>query len=496
MSISGSFELRAEQTAALNNVLAATEHHSRVILQAMTGFGKTIVAGTMIKGADTVGHRTMFTVPTHELVDQTVEVFDQLSLKYGVISSGYKELEAPEQPIQVVTPKSLLGRINKYGPRYFADFSMAFDDECHNAGTPTDVQLYGHQKKLEYRLGASGTPLRNTGAGLGGSYDVIVPTEQPEQILALGNRIVEPIVYSPPVVSKEELAKLRLTADKSDFTAQSIDMVCNQKQVNVDVLKVWEQIACGTQTIVFTATVKHAEALCDEFNAAGYPAAVLKSDMPKHERRNLVRAFRDKILMVLMNVDIVSEGFNVPGVKTVVFACRTKSLRKWLQAIGRSLRWEDGKIEALIIDCMGSIYLNGHPMSDRFWTLIEGSGCTTKSRIKQCKRCHRWVKVHVEICPRCGYEFGVRQIVYETQQNGTLALVGKHDAKPMSKMDIFNAEIKGAESFDVVWKAGQKAGYQIAYCKRRWEMIEAARNKDFRKFYALQGGRKKKKKAN
>lgn len=484
-------ELRPEQRKWLEEMLAASESHGRVCGQAITAFGKTFTTAVMVQGAVEVGHRVMITVPRHELIDQTSLAYQEMGIRHGIVSSGYSE--DYDAPVQIVTPKSALSRVKKYGENLL-NVSFAIDDECHNAGSPTYEDLYKALPKIEYRFGVSGTPIRTTGAGLKEAYDVMVCSPQPEEMLALGERIVEPKVFSPPMVSRDELAKLKKFA--GDYSLKSQEAVLNTDRFNGDIVRYYEEIAPGTRAIAFTATVKQSQDVCKRFVSNGHKAEVLFAGMPKSDRRDMVKAYRNSEFDVLLNCEIVSEGFNVEGVETVIFDRKTDSLRIWLQGVGRSIRWQFGKTCSYIIDAVGNIYRNGHPMASRHWDLYSGtSGAAYKSPIKQCLGCFKWVKLTAKGC-ECGKEFGGKEQVFKTRENGQLTLIESADVKQETRMDIFNREIKYAESFDEVKTAAIKAGYSMKFAQRRWDMKVAAKNGEYMNYMRKMGwkGRKGKRK--
>lgn len=470
-------KLRPEQRTWLKELSASFENHHAIIGQAITSFGKTFTTAKMVKWAVEDGHRCMVTVPTHELIDQTSECYTDMGMEHGIISTGYPL--NPEAAIQLVTPRACLSAVRKYGPK-FIEPTQAIDDECHNAATATYNQLYEALPSVLYRAGVSGTPIGASG-GLGSVFTKMILSPQPQRMLDLGERIVEPYVYSPPVVSRDD--ELKFKKDKNgEFIARSQEPVLIDKKITIDIVKAYEDIAPGTQALVFTATVKQAHVLCEQFIANGHPAAVLHANMPKFERRQMVSAFRDGLIKVLLNCEIITEGFNVENVQTVIFARKTRSIRLWLQIIGRALRWQPGKTCCYVIDACRNIYDNGHPLADRHWDLIHGSaGASFSSSLKQCQGCFRWTTKTIKVCPNpaCNKEFGGKESTFKTGPTGQLHLVGKGELPVESKMDRFNREIKHADSFDIVKEAAERAGYSIGYAKNRWDMKQAAKKGEY-----------------
>ena len=148
-----------------------------------------------------------------------------------------------------------------------------------------------------------------------------------------------------------------------------------------------------------------AQAFCD----AGIPAEHIDGDTDKDARARIVKRFRDGETMILCNVDLISEGFDVPDCSCAILLRPTNSLTLYIQQSMRCMRWMPGKT-AIIIDHVGNYARHGMPDDDREWSL-EGKKKKASSRegnsnfVKQCDQCYAVVPSGVAICPECGFEF-------------------------------------------------------------------------------------------
>jgi len=107
-----------------------------------------------------------------------------------------------------------------------------------------------------------------------------------------------------------------------------------------------EIIEGSKQTIVFTASVKHAELACNIFNRhRDGMADWVSAKTPKHDRRELMKRFRKGDLQVICNVGVITEGVDVPAASIVVMARPTKSRSLYAQMAGRVLRPLPGLVD-------------------------------------------------------------------------------------------------------------------------------------------------------
>jgi superfamily II DNA or RNA helicase len=153
-----------------------------------------------------------------------------------------------------------------------------------------------------------------------------------------------------------------------------------------------------------------AQELAREFSVAGYPAASLDGRVKKQARREINDRFRSGELRVLTNARLISEGYDVPDVDTVIIASNMTSPAMLLQAVGRGKRSSQGKREELVLDLAGvCISLGMHPDDDLKYSL-EGVPIRTEKergdKISRCAECLGvfWANEFVDsTCPRCGF---------------------------------------------------------------------------------------------
>jgi superfamily II DNA or RNA helicase len=188
---------------------------------------------------------------------------------------------------------------------------------------------------------------------------------------------------------------------------------------------------------VFCVSVQHAQNVAEQFTAAGFPAFSLDGSLDASVRRDRVSAFRAGRVPVLTSCDLISEGFDVPGIEVGISLRPTASLGLWLQQIGRCLRIAPGKSEALILDHAGNSLRHGLPTDDHEWSLTHGVAehkGEAKGGIKVCGECWATNARTRQTCSECGAPFKVspREIAHV---EGELTELQAADARRVARMD-------------------------------------------------------------
>jgi superfamily II DNA/RNA helicase len=127
--------------------------------------------------------------------------------------------------------------------------------------------------------------------------------------------------------------------------------------------------AKGKKAIVFTDAIWRAKAIANSFKKAGIKAEAVHSGLKVKERDNILDAFTAGNLDVLINVDVVSEGFDFPALEAIIHTHTSKNATQYFQKTGRVLRPYPGKTEGIIIDHGSNKVLYGPVEKDRPYTL-------------------------------------------------------------------------------------------------------------------------------
>lgn len=389
----------------------ASGHHS-VLIVSPAGSGKSVVIAEIARLAVKKGGHVMFTVHRKELVAQIKETFqaDGIDLTRTTI----------------MTVGKIKNRLSKL-PRP----SLIITDETHHSLARTYRQIYDYYADVP-RVGFTATPWRLSGKGLHDVYDDMV--EGPDVQWLIDNHYLAPFT----MYGYNERRDLLEKGSTGDYTNASMDEFA-KTIVRGDIVHTWREKADGRKTIIYCHAVWFSQAVAEAFNQAGIPAAHADSKTPASERDRIMTDFKAGKIKILCNVDLVSEGFNVPDCSCVVMLRPTKSLVLYIQQSMRSMRFQPGK-QAVIIDQVGNFNEFGLPSAPRKWSLADRKKKLKKSdksdgpSVQTCKQCFAVIPAGCKICPICGAEIETEKQEVEVDHEAKLEDVTKFSFKTNYKM--------------------------------------------------------------
>lgn len=336
--------------------------HGKVLTVLPTGGGKTRIFCEIAKAARANGARVQVLVHRRELVDQT-----------------------PDESVRTIQSWQPDGE------------DLVIVDEAHHACARTWKDKLQQCTKV---LGFTATPQRLDGGGLDVVFDDMVIGPSSARLIDDG-WLSQYKLFCPPGAA--ELKGVRRTA--GDYNRKQLSEAVSQTRVVAAAVKNWLLLAGGRQTIGFCASVAHMEVVEHSFKNAGIKCATIDGKMRKDRRDEVVRQFRDGEITVLLSVDLISEGFDVPACDCVLLLRPTQSLGLHLQQVGRALRPSDQ--HAVILDAAGNSERHGMPDDSRQWSLKgqlkQRAGLVANVPVRVCPQCFGVHKPHLRVCPFCGY---------------------------------------------------------------------------------------------
>lgn len=187
------------------------------------------------------------------------------------------------------------------------------------------------------------TPHRADGASLGDIYDEICYQ------YSLFNAINDGYLCELDAIAcQTDLSLDDVHTMAGDLNQKELRQTVNTPQRNKFIVERYKQYADGLQNLVFAVDVQHAQDICQAFKDAGYIAEFIVGDEElTPDRREMIDRFKTGKTTILVNVQILTAGFDYPGIKCLTLACPTKSLTKFFQQIGRCTRPLTGVIDGL-----------------------------------------------------------------------------------------------------------------------------------------------------
>lgn len=349
-------EFRDYQAAAIQSARETIARGvKRVLLNAATGAGKTVIAAGIVQRAVAKGKKVLFLAHRRELIEQCCnKLMDGGVLGFGVIMAGNRMLNAAA-PVQVASIQTLLRR-------ELPDADLIIVDECHRANARSYLSILANYPHAAV-LGLSATPERLDGKGLNDIFDEMIVVESIPGLIERGY-LVKPACYVGPT---GDLSTVKIK--RGDYDEAQLAEAMDRPKLTGDIVANWLRLAKGRRTVAFAASVAHAEHLTEEFFKAGVPAATISGNTPVAEREAIIADWRRGIIQVVSNVFVFTEGFDMPELEVCILARPTQSVSLYLQAAGRIMRPAPGKETALVIDHAGCCQVHGQPHIHREWSL-------------------------------------------------------------------------------------------------------------------------------
>lgn len=336
--------LRPYQNAALKSLWHWLENNEgNPLVVAPVGAGKSLMIAEFIKQAHDFFPRTRIVMLTHvkELLEQNAEeLLEQYKgVDFGFYCAGLNQKRLHND----ITFASIQSVHNKLG-----DFNRTPDiiiiDECH---------LISHKGNTQYRkfidavqainpyaraIGFTGTPFRaDTGRlteGQNKLFDDVAYEIGMDFMIGQGYW-AKPVC--PAVATKMDVSGVKVRG--GDYVAGELERAVNTHEINDACVK--ELLELGKDRkkwLVFTAGIQHCEDVCQELHNAGVTVAHITGDTPKQERIANIERFRRGEIRCLVNVAVLTTGFNVPDIDLLAFMRPTRSPVLYIQTIGRGVR--------------------------------------------------------------------------------------------------------------------------------------------------------------
>jgi len=412
-----------------NNLIAAARQslhsHKSVLMVAPTGAGKTALTVHMMATAASKGISSMFCVHRDTLLTQTSRALWAQKLQHGVICAGKTMTRTPVQVASVQTLVRRLDRIQEPG--------LIIIDEAHRAAANTYRTIIEAYPKALI-VGLTATPQRTDGKGLADVFEDMVIGPSVGDLIQSGYLCPYRLYGTETKVSMEGI-KERM----GDYAANDLEKIMDRPTVTGDAVEHYLKYANGKRCVVMCATIKHAEHVCEAYNAKGIKAEHMDGTTPSNERQAILSRIASGETKVLTNVELLIEGVDVPAIESVQWLRPTASLIIWMQGNGRGFRPADGKPALIILDHVGNWQRHGLPDDEREWSLNPDpkknrSSNNDKPTIKQCPKCYAVFRPGPKECPVCSESLLTenREIQY---QDGELQAIDIEAARRAKKKE-------------------------------------------------------------
>lgn len=450
--------LRPYQAVDTASIYSQWQHHQTVLHRADTGYGKTAVLSHIL--ANHVGSSIVI-AHRDTIVAQLSLMLARFGIRHNIIASAQacrriadlhvkktgRNWYDPSARCAVASVDTLVRR--KDLGVWAASVTLAIVDEGHHVvmGNKWHTALLMFTHALLKILLPTATPERSDGKGLGraplgdGVADVMVEAKPMSWLMDQGYLTR----YYLPLLADSHMADfIGKVGNDGDWSIAQRRAAAEQSTIVGDVVEVYRKVNAGFYRdipasrpglpyldVVFAPDVKTATEMLHGFRAAGYKSELLTGDTDEGVRVRVFEDFERRAITVIIAVDIISEGTDMPAVEMVQQARLTASVIIFRQQFGRGLRplWganepdmsetpeaQAERLERIAASCkpaliyvdhVGNFLRHGPPDRPRAWSLARTRGTTGPSGAIPSRVCLNPMCVHpyervLSECPYCG----------------------------------------------------------------------------------------------
>lgn len=408
--------LRNYQAQLVSDIYAAwNAGHRNVLAVSPTGSGKTVVFSHIVQALSRV---TAVIAHRSELVSQMSLTLARNGIRHRVV--GNKQMVGDIQAMHVeelgrrfVDPHSdvICASVQTLVNRpeaWQAACGLWIVDEGHHL---LKDNVWGRAVAMmpnAIGLAVTAAAIRADGKGLGrhadGLIDALVLGPSMRDLIAQGY-LSEYRIFAPP--NDLDLSGVPVGAS-GDYVGEKLRAAVHKSHVVGDIVEHYLRLAPGKLGLTFTVDIEDAAKTAQVFRQRGVTAEVLTGDSPMAHRNRVMRAFRRRELLQIVNCDLLGEGTDVPAVEVVSMGRPTASLQLFRQQFGRVLRPFEGKPHGIVIDHVNNTRKHGLPDAHIEWSLDRrerrGNGVSDAIPTTTCPLCAAVYERVYSSCPFCAYK--------------------------------------------------------------------------------------------
>lgn len=344
-------ELKEHQLTALQSLEEMRGRGETIaLLYHATGTGKTVTAVTDAKRC---GGRVLFLAHTQELVGQAAETFQKLWS--GVTVGRYMEnVKEPDAHVVCGSVQSVALHLDCFREDTF-DYLIV--DEAHHAAADTYQKVLAFFQPA-FTLGLTATPERSDGKNILDIFKNTAHRLDLKTAVELGELVP---VRCIRIHTNIDLTKVRFNSVR--YNIRDLESKIYVPERNRLIVDTWLRYVRNKRTVVFCASVWHAEEIAELFRQAGVSAAAVSGNMKRSEREEFQDRFIRREIQVLCACDLLNEGWDCPEIEVLFMARPTMSRVLYTQQLGRGMRLYQGKESLMVFDFVDNTSQYNFPMS-------------------------------------------------------------------------------------------------------------------------------------
>lgn len=438
-----------------------------------TASGKSVVIGSFAHQVCTRYRNQRILILTHvkELIEQNFEKLLTIwpAAPAGIFSAGLKRKES-------YFPVTVAGIASVWkSAALFGHIDLVLIDECHLL-SPKDDTMYGkflnqlkHVNPLVKVIGFTATPYR---LGLGLMTQGTLFTDICYDLTSMDafNRLVAEGFLCRLVPKRTGLQydlsqvavkggefvqqELQSAVDQKDLTRSAVAEICSLGQER----KHW---------LIFASGVEHAEHVAEVLKLHGISVAVVHSKMTTELRDEQIAGFKSGKYRAMCNNQVLTTGFDFPGIDLIAMLRPTQSTGLWVQMLGRGTRPADGKTDCLVLDFCGNTRRLG-PINDPVIPKKKGESKGGTAPVRLCDACKCYNHASATVCTFCGSEFPRQLKIKQEAATDEVMIFDTPDVRTLAVDRVV---------YSVHSKPGHPPSLQVAYycglnLYREWICLE------------------------
>lgn len=458
-------QLRPYQQTIITEIRSRfRQGHKRIVMQAPTGSGKTVIFSYMVKQASEKKQRCLILTNRIELLEQAGGCFEQFQIKYENITALTKQI--PNCNVIVAMIETIKRRVKSRldFQMWLKTINLVIIDECHIAAFDP---IFPYLLENCYVIGATATPVRvNSKKPLSDNFTSIV------EGASIGNLIQQGYLSKPKYYGiSMDLSKLHLR--NGEFDEKEQEQLFMETKVFSGLkenLQKHTKNSDGSQkkTMIFCPSVASSVQVAHELECLH-----IDGTMNLSKRERILQIFETDPQAIITNCAITTTGYDCPDIDCIVLYRATTSLPLYLQMIGRGSRVTLSKRNFIILDFGMNIQRFGYWHIDRKWSLEIPKKKSKKKDafpVKFCPQCGAIVSVNVRTCEYCGYVWEV------TEKNRIFA-----ELQELTYAEI-QKRMKEADSIEEMERIRIAKGYKVGYLLHKFDKKE-----QFQEYAKLKG---------
>lgn len=391
---------RPYQVDTVNKLAESYNTTRSILLVSPTGSGKTVIASMIIERAIQSNKKIIFIAHRKEIIDQTSKKLDYIGITHGVMMGNDKRYN-PNANVQIASIQTLI-------KRNLPDADLIIVDECHRATSESYKKIINSEKYANALvLGMTATPYRTDGHGFDQIFNDMVVVASVRKLVNDGY-LLAPTIYTP---FRPDLSKIRITA--GDYNETDLTYLMSKSHLINGIVNHWIKNANNKRTIVFACSRQHSKHIVEAFRKANITAEHLDYETPVNERDRILQGLANGTIRVVSNVNILTEGWDLPQLECAIIARPTISESLYMQMVGRVMRVIENKTHAMVFDHAGCFFMHNSPIADRTFSLKSQKNKIKKfssNNIVICPDCYKVSSKNTNTCI-CGYDLNTDKLL-------------------------------------------------------------------------------------